>query len=238
MGYSFTSEFLNKLERQPQEKNIQNKISISLDMFKPTTIKYRIDDGQIDYDYQRETVLPSLQDTQIVLQSTYSKAGGDTGKRFLESSGAGPCVIATLYDQESKTGFMVHFDSRSNVTAALKEMKKHLGENPDKWHMRIIGGYRSEESSRRIVGEIRNSAAFSKIILVEEDILEDGYMRKSVNVVLDTESGQLFDLPLEENKRFSESQIEQLKKRIDDIMNHPRVRLGEVKFIQNILEVP
>jgi hypothetical protein len=237
MGDKFISELIGLVGNGSLKNNTEKpNIARYFDSLKPSTTQYRIKDGQKDYDYKRDTLLPRIEDSQIVLQSTYSKAGGDTGIRFLETSGAGPCVVATLYDTVSKTGLMVHFDSRSNIAVAIKEMKKQLNGDSSKWQMRIIGGYLSEKSSISIVEEIRNSANYSKIPIIEEDILKNGSLRRDVNIVLDTETGNLYDLPEDAMNRYSQTQKETLGLRLEELLTDQRVAMGEVKFIQNILD--
>lgn len=229
---------LNKFFPHDNSKNnsIKPNLTEYLKKLKPSTSKYRLEEGQKVFDYERDTILPKIEVSQIVLQSTYSIAGGDTGKRFLETSGAGPCVVATLYDPATKTGMMVHFDSRSNVAAALKEMKKQLNGDSNIWQMRIIGGYKSDSSSINIIEEIRNTANISKIPIIEEDILEDGSVRKDVNIVLDTENGYLFDLSEDAANRYSQSQKETIALRFDELLEDQSAVMGEVKFIKDILD--
>jgi len=217
-------------------KSIKKVDSVQLaEALKPKKTKYRIEQGVRNENYQREVLAPPIEDSRIVLQSTYSVAGGESGKRFIESSGAGPCVIATLYDASTKTGTMVHLDSRSNVITAVKNMKNKLASESSDYQFRIVGGLETNDSSRRIVEELRNSASAFNFPIVEEDILENGSVRKSVSVVLDSDTGKLYDLPADENSRFSQEQREKMGETIRTIATDQMVALGQVKFIEDVV---
>lgn len=199
----------------------------------PQRIKYRIINGRKVEDYRRNIFSSKVGDTEIVLQSTYSLAGKGLDKRFLATFGVGSCVVATLYDSSSKTGTMVHFDNRSNVIAAMKEIKKRLGGNPQDWQLRIVGGYRIDESSKAIVKNLRREAAFSKIPIMEEDILE-GFQRGDIAVALDTETGELLDLSTNYTDSFTQKQKDAIGKKLGQIVSDPMIAIGKVEFLPNL----
>lgn len=223
----------NLISLKPSQYIPEDKKSIDL---KPTTTHYKISEGRRERYYAREVLAPQSENTRPVLQSTYSVANGETGKRFLATSGAGPCVIATLHDQSTNTGIMTHFDSRSLVSVAMRDIAKQLGKmDLHKYNMRIIGGYQSDESSQSIVQQLRGFARFKNIQIIEEDVLQAAEVRKSANVVLDTMTGELYDLPDDYLKTsLSEEQRQKIAQRQTEIMNDPLVAIGGVKYIGDL----
>lgn len=228
------SGFLKNISGKNIEKNIKKDWKNSLEGASPQQTKYKIIDGRKLVDYRRNVLSPKVEDTEIVLQSTYSLAGKGHGKRFLATFGVGSCVVVTLYDSSSKTGAMVHFDNRSNVIVAMREIEKRLGGNPQDWQLRIVGGYREDKSSKAIVEDLRKKAAFSKIALVEEDILE-GFLREGLAVALDTETGELLDLPTDYTDKFTQEQKETVSKKLGQIVSNPMISIGKVEFVPNLL---
>ena len=201
----------------------------------PSTTKYRIINGEKVKGYERDILSPGIEDSEIVLQSTYSVAGRDSGKRYLASFAAGPCVIATPYDPSSKTGAMAHFDSRSNVAVAMREIGKKLGGNSQDWQMRIVGGHRRTESSKAIIKDLRGKATFAKIPIIEGDVLEEAGQRDSVSVALDTDTGMLYDLPTDYLKQLPKEQNDKLSELMQQLENDTMSRIGEVKFMPDLM---
>lgn len=218
-------------------KNIKEKIDWGklMEGATPYKTKWRIMNGQRVVDYKRDILSPEVDDSEVVLQSTYSLAGKDFGKRYLVTFGAGPCVVATLYDPSSKTGAMVHFDNRSNVIVAMREIEKRLGGNPQDWQLRIVGGHKKNESSGEIIKDLRSKAAFSKIHITEEDILEEAALRKDISVALDTQTGELLDLPTNYTDNFTQEQKDTMGKKLGQIVSDPMISIGKVEFVPNLL---
>lgn len=220
--------------------NIPDKIDLDFlkkltEITTPQQTKYKIINGRKLEDHKRDVLSPEIEESELVLQSTYSLAGKEFGKRYLVTFGVGPCVVATLYDSSSKTGAMVHFDSRSNVIVAMREIEKRLRGNPQDWQLRIVDGHKKNESSEEIIKDLRSKAAFSKIPIVEEDILENAALRQDVDVALDTETGELLDLPTNYTDNFTQEQKDSMSKKLWHIVSDPMIAIGKVEFVPNLL---
>ena len=211
-----------------EENNIKEKPSIE-EVLKPTTRRTRLDSrGSKEYDYEREFLNPTLNETQVVLQSTFSCAGKDLNKRYIETIGAGPCVIVTLYDTENHNGAMAHLDSRSDVLKALEIMAQKINHNKSSLEVRIIGGHIQERSSRQIISSISGFALRTGNKIVEEDILSD---EDSKSVVLDTETGKLYNLPDNYVNKFSKIQLDKYINKMEEIQNDYELDMGKTIYL-------
>lgn len=220
------------------ENNFPSKVDLCRDPRERTIIRKnnRIHEKPKEEIHKRQELSPPVSESQVVLQSTYSIAGKETKKRYLETTGAGPCVVATLYDPIKKLGSMVHFDNRSNIPRTIREMIDKMGGDSSKMQMRIIGGYEEEKSSQGIVEQLRTIARLDNTIIVEEDVLQNSKERESVDVVMDTETGEVFDLPSNHSERFSLTQMDKIKARMEMILEDPLTKIGKVRFIENFLD--
>lgn len=71
--------------------------------------------------------------------ATVLRAGN--GKRYLQSAGAGPCVLVLLYDASAKTGALAHIDATTDTPASVRAMVQALGaKSPSAVEARLIGG--------------------------------------------------------------------------------------------------
>ena len=212
----------------PEKKNLV----IQIPDLGPDTSHYKIVNGEHVVGYQRETILPPIEEVQSVVQGTYAVAGGETGKRYLETGQVSPCVVVTLYEPSTKKGVMAHFDSRSKVLFALRDMRKEFGEGDHGLEMRIVGGYIEEKSSAEIVKEIQGVSASRQIPIVEQDVLKSGLERSDVSVALDTMTGELFDLPKHYLLQYPSEHSRKLSKKLHEITEEDP--LGKAGIVQRL----
>lgn len=196
---------------------------------KPETTKYRIAEDGRQIEYSREEELPKKEETQFIPKSGWAMAGENLDKKYLLSFGAGPCVIVTLHDPEKKIGALTHLDSRSNVLVGIKEILKDMGSK--NVEVRIVGGHLTNESSQRIVSEIRSICNVKNLKIVEEDVLADAPQRRDVGILFDASTGQIFDLPKEYYEQITDDDRHQFKEIIEQIDSDEKTIIGGLKKI-------
>ncbi len=97
------------------------------------------------------------------------------------------CVVATIYDKETKTGFMAHFD----LTETIEKLDKILDNanfNPNTSEVRIIGGVTKWSEGK--IEMIEDSINKHNLKIVEYDILGEDNER---NIQLDLNTGEVYD---------------------------------------------
>jgi len=156
----------------------------------------------------------------FVFMQEFGTTKGSDPNPVLETVGAGPCIVVTLYDKISKVGTMTHLspatDTR-NLSEALRGMIASMyragydDRNRNRVGVRIIGGHRG--SSDELFGRIQRlltNLGFSKPIEVDYGDWE------AESVALDTRTGELFDLV--QIRPFSlKSEEERLRSAIRDM---------------------
>lgn len=117
---------------------------------------------------------------------------GEGRSRYIQTFGAGPCVILTLYDPTTKTGLVAHFPATTDVLKSFIILKNHLarhGVDIGKMEARIIGGQHG--MSEELILSIRDGLASQTVSIVEQNILLEGWETSSV--VMDAETGEVYD---------------------------------------------
>jgi len=117
---------------------------------------------------------------------------GKGRSRYIQTFSAGPCVILSLYDPETKTGLVAHFDATTDVKASFHSLTAGLQRHEvdiSRMKARIVGG-QTGRSEELILG-LRDQIKARQIEVVEEDIIESSFYVS--NVVLDTQTGELYD---------------------------------------------
>ncbi|MCM8783889.1 MAG: hypothetical protein NC818_03845 [Candidatus Omnitrophica bacterium] len=127
-----------------------------------------------------------------VLQREAGITSAETNQPYLLTFGAGPCVIVTLYDPNTKIGTLIHFDAISDIRGALGKVIYHMkinGANIERLEARIIGG--NTGSSEELIYQIYKALeSIGGIQIVEKDIL--GFESRSI--IMDTNTGEIYDL--------------------------------------------
>lgn len=139
-------------------------------------------------DIENDQLVGSVSLGEIGILST------DSQKRYLETLGAGPCVIVTAYDANKKTAAMVHIDGLTNESAALQQLFGAAGTV----EMRVLGGDSSSINQLVSIKKILEEAGAN----VEEwDILN-----KNKSIILDRETGEIFDVKKGRKREDASSQ--------------------------------
>ncbi|OGQ45858.1 MAG: hypothetical protein A3I05_08230 [Deltaproteobacteria bacterium RIFCSPLOWO2_02_FULL_44_10] len=115
---------------------------------------------------------------------------GNGRSPFLQTAGAGPCLVLTLYEKKTKTGLMAHVSAMADVVMSFKAMDRELraqGVNITNMEARIVGG-KSGLNVDTYISELKNELFQRGIQLVEEDTNRDGNITA---VTLDTTTGEL-----------------------------------------------
>lgn len=159
-----------------------DKVKIKTDLNKdiPTPETTRIRDTHSDVEKAIE-----------VFQGEYA-VSKPSHNRYLQSSGAGPCVIITLYDKKNKIGLLAHLDAAVDIYNSMDlilQKLKEKGADASNLEARIIGGQRSQ--SEKIVYEIKDRLNESNIKIVETDVLADPQTSK--DILFDLETGEVYD---------------------------------------------
>ena len=120
---------------------------------------------------------------------TITRPGNDRSP-FLQTFGAGPCVVLTLYDKRTKTGLLAHLDATTDVAGSFGQMAANLarhGVDIGNMEARIIGGQTGQ--SEELILKLRDQLGDRNVRIVEQDIVESSYDVSAV--VLDTNTGEL-----------------------------------------------
>lgn len=129
-------------------------------------------------------------DAVEVMQRHYAITRPGKGRAtHLQTYGAGPCYVITLYHKSSKTGVMAHIDANTDVVRSLQDIANHLqkfGVDISKMEARLVGG---NDSSRKQLDDIKKALSDIRISLVEEDTIGTTW----ASVMLDTRNGLLVD---------------------------------------------
>ena len=136
---------------------------------------------------------------------------------LIQTFGAGPCVIVTLYDKNSKTGLMTHLDATTPVDISFDRMISEFafrGLNPQNLEARIIGG--QEGSSEKLVYEIEKRLGTEKIKVVERDYLNN--IAGSDCVTMNLNTGEVFDY----DETIHSTKSEELDALVKKITTYPR----------------
>lgn len=101
-------------------------------------------------------------------------------KKYLETLGAGPCIIVTAFNREGK-GAITHIDALTNEKNVLRELLNYA-----KDEVRIFGGNNSSIQQLVSIKEILDE---SNIQVLEWDILNS-----SKSIIMNCETGEIFDV--------------------------------------------
>lgn len=158
-------------------------------------------------------------------------------ERYLQSSGAGPCVIFTLYHARSKTAALSHLDAGTGTADSVALMLHKMGlERGDKIEARLIGGMEGlsedlflvaiktldrlgvdivevdmklDEETPRVETSRTKKGGREKIVLEKvRGVLVD-------SIIIDTEDGEVYDMigvppePSPEDKKARKEAYEQ-----------------------------
>lgn len=139
-----------------------------------------------------------------VRQHTFAVTRPGEGRTpFIQSANAGPCVILSLYDPQTQTGLMAHFDVTTDVGASFTEITAYLqryGVNIGSMEAGLVGGWFMMFESEELVRNLREELRTRSIEIVEQDVLHIGTVtfptprtQSYYSVTLDTTTGELFD---------------------------------------------
>ena len=116
------------------------------------------------------------------------------------------CVAISIYDKETKKGFLAHIDTVSRADS-LEKVLQNCNFNPETSEVRIIGGH--TEASEGLIEIIDETVKKFSLKVVEYDLLGNNKRR---DIQLDLNTGELFDYNeskptydmslVEENKRL------------------------------------
>ena len=125
-----------------------------------------------------------------VAQGEYSVAEYSSRTPSLQTYGIGPCVALTIYDKESKQGFLAHIDSPQKAKSLHEILPQLLkrGFDANNCEARIIGGTTSNHSSE-IIKNIQKNLNEADLKIVETDILG----KSTRNIQLDLNTGNVTD---------------------------------------------
>lgn len=111
--------------------------------------------------------------------------GEGSKKRFLESLGAGPCIIVTAYDPDNKIAAMAHIDGLTDEEATLAQLFR-VFKDVDTVEIRVFGG---DPSSINQLVSIKKILEEKGVVVREWDILNTVKF-----IILDRETGEIFDV--------------------------------------------
>jgi len=142
-----------------------------------------------------------------VLQHEFAITRPGKGRSpLLQTFGAGPCVVMTLHDKQTKVGVMAHFDATTTVATSFNMIKVKLekyGVDIGNMEMRLVGGQTGQ--SEELILSLRDQADERGIDIVEQEIV---LSRSNISaVMLDTETGELYDYDESIHNRIDEAEI-------------------------------
>ncbi|MGD9153747.1 MAG: hypothetical protein PVG30_08890 [Gammaproteobacteria bacterium] len=120
-----------------------------------------------------------------VLQREYAITTANSKKPILGTYGAGPCLIVAIYDSKSKTAFLAHIDSATNLKSLTQILKIF---NPKTSVVHLFGGDNSSKNMCMDVVEIFESNHFK---LHNTDIVRSDW-RNAASLAIDARNGQIY----------------------------------------------
>lgn len=151
----------------------------------------------------REKIPPTkTEDTVSVWVNGVSMTGGRARrgfarKRYIETFFVQSCVAVSIWDPETKVGGIAHLPPWTDAKKAIDRIIERVQESHWDWpgvgwrpEARIVGGWRY--CSEKIILDILEALEDHNIRVVEKDILHpEGTVK---NIVLDTQTGELYDV--------------------------------------------
>lgn len=119
-----------------------------------------------------------------VLQGEYAITTSESEQPVLGTYGAGPCLIVAIYDSNSRTAFLTHIDTLSDLQS-LKYIIKSFDSQHSTVH--LFGGDNSSAEMVMDVVEILESMNFQ---LHNTDIVRDSF--ESASMAIDARTGKIF----------------------------------------------
>ena len=95
----------------------------------------------------------------------YGVTTPDSEKNILASYGAGPCVLASFYNKDTKTALLSHISSGTDIASLDKVIADNLGDK--NIYASLYGGLDNE----RLCSELRIRLKNNKSITVQNDEL-------------------------------------------------------------------
>lgn len=114
----------------------------------------------------------------------------ETGVRYLHTSGLGPCIAVSFYDPETRTGAMLHADSKVDLLDAFLRIKRRLTESSSSRPQIETTGGQCLAEHVRVLMAIEDSG-FS---LEQVSALRLGTY-KTMNIGMDLKDGRIFQSP-------------------------------------------
>lgn len=201
--YSANSEFFRKIYEaigSPKlDKYARAEVEDRLDSMRDAREKLRGVKPEISR--IRERIPPTnTEDTISVWVNGVSVGGDGAKKRYIETLFVQSCVAVSIWDPETKTGGIAHLPPWTDARKAIDEIVRRIERVQNRqgvmvWRLeaRIVGGW--QYFSEKIILDISDALESHNIQIVEKDILHPKYTFK--DVVLDTRTGELFDIDRE-----------------------------------------
>jgi len=186
----FFNELKNRFNiKDPNEENLARARQIAdesnqkaeeqqqeIDALKYLAEKNRLNEPRDKIDIEDDELVGSVSQGEIgVLRE-------DSKKRFLETLGAGPCIIVTAYDPSNKTAAMTHIDGLTDEKTTLNQLFGAAGIV----EIRVFGG---DSSSINQLVSIKKILEKAGAVVQEWDILNT-----EKSIILDRETGKIFDV--------------------------------------------
>jgi len=134
---------------------------------------------------QRETI--PLKDTKPDHNVGMIRYAVDSGEKKIATVGLANCVGVTIYNPETHTGGVAHFDPNQEARGMLNNMLDELGQvDSTKVEVRLIGGWSGY--SERTVHYLRQELKSRGFKVTSEDILGENISR---SIMLDTATGHV-----------------------------------------------
>lgn len=126
----------------------------------------------------------NIEDDNIVGSVAQGEMGflENNTKRYLETLGAGPCIIVTAYNPDKKIVAMSHIDALTDEKSTLTDMFRIAGKS----EIRVFGG---DISSINQMVSIKQILSENNATVLDWDILNS-----SKSIILDSETGEVFDV--------------------------------------------
>ena len=147
-----------------------------IDALKYLAEKNRLNEPREEIDVENDEVVGS------VGQGETGVLHEDSNKRYLESLGAGPCIIVTAYDSNNRTAAMTHIDGLTEENTTLNRLFEATGSV----EVRVFGG---DSSSINQLVSIKKILEETGATVEEWDILNT-----EKSIILDRETGEILDV--------------------------------------------
>ena len=108
--------------------------------------------------------------------------GEENKQRYLETFEAGPCIIITAYDPETKNIAMCHVDASTDENSVINQLLRHAGAS----EIRVFGG---------------NMNGINQLVSIKNILSERGaevqdwdVLNSTKSIIIDRETGKVFDV--------------------------------------------